>query len=598
MPHKPLGQRAARPGRWRTRRCLPAVVAGAAVCAAAAGLRIRWAQLDSHARSSRQGSAPRQGLFLPTGGASSSSSSSGGGGGAPWASTVDVALRALEISAAAAAALSALHPANLPEAPAPQSWERAERFPRACRPWGTGLSGMPRLLRHRRRGLEGGPHSLDPPGMLRRIRNISESTRGMQVVAADAQAVPELRSPPPLASSHGGQHSLWRDWAVVAGMDTDNRMARNPNSSAWKVRFFRDPREAAGPPQVLPPEPPPWAVVIPNAWAHDGEVYSCDWGYTAGACLWTRREFAVTRRAAVAAAVCDGWCAGYFHFTHEHLPRLALLHSALTRDESALVAAPVWIRFVREYLVDVLGIARSRIVGQDKGVFARKMLYAQPQRCGQAFTVPLLLLRHIVFARLGLPWVLPPAAARPPCTTLGGERCEPCGAGGGWCAADGNASAVCAPWCSASPVFLVLLAERGKRGRMPLNWEDAAEALRRPFPGVPWSDQLRVYRVAPGLPVTHQVRLFNAAGLAVGPHGANLANVMWMRTGATAVEITSYHYGNMCYYTTAARIGVTWRFILHSGSKAGNVTIDPEELRRHADDAVRRGRGFKPLHFD
>ena len=57
---------------------------------------------------------------------------------------------------------------------------------------------------------------------------------------------------------------------------------------------------------------------------------------------------------------------------------------------------------------------------------------------------------------------------------------------------------------------------------------------------------LRCY-IIPLLQTTlEQVKLFNRADMVIGPHGANLANIMWMRHGAAVVEFMSFKYGVFC----------------------------------------------------
>eukprot|EP00756_Hemistasia_phaeocysticola_P064386 Hpha_TRINITY_DN7754_c0_g1::TRINITY_DN7754_c0_g1_i1::g.85324::m.85324 len=283
-----------------------------------------------------------------------------------------------------------------------------------------------------------------------------------------------------------------------------------------------------------------------------------------------------------------------------------MIQDTLERDESIMVVAPVWVRFVREYLTDVMGIRASRLIGQDKGVFARQMIYPKPMQCGTVDTAALMLLRRHVFRRLGLRWVTPPRAPRPDCTTLNGTGCANCGTPvkDGWQFCESRPTDACLPVCSPSSrgrTFVVLLAERsGKRARMPLNWGAVKERVSEPISSdeCPAAVDSRTVAVPKGLPAVQQVRLFNAADLVIGPHGANLANVIWMRSGTSVVELTSYKYGNMCYYVTGSRIAVRWRFVLHSGSKDGNVTIDPGEVRRHVVDAARRMVGLRPLDFD
>ena len=94
---------------------------------------------------------------------------------------------------------------------------------------------------------------------------------------------------------------------------------------------------------------------------------------------------------------------------------------------------------------------------------------------------------------------------------------------------------------------------------------------------------------------SHQVRLFHGADIVVGPHGANIANMMWMRHGTHVVEMASAKKGNMCYYSTAGRINVTHQLLLHNQGKDSKYDVDYPELRAHfvfALNAVREKFGL------
>eukprot|EP01062_Namystynia_karyoxenos_P005360 TRINITY_DN11888_c0_g6_i1.p1 TRINITY_DN11888_c0_g6~~TRINITY_DN11888_c0_g6_i1.p1 ORF type:complete len:593 (+),score=134.87 TRINITY_DN11888_c0_g6_i1:3-1781(+) len=427
----------------------------------------------------------------------------------------------------------AVAPLPLPEPHAQQRAAACDSPPR---------HGIKRLEYDHRRKRKG---ELDPLAFHGRVRQLADGELpGMALsegAGADA-ALGETVNDVPLVDSHGGQHSIFRAWG---------------SKRQWALVYHRDPAQAKRYPQVMAPQPPMWAAGVPNAWTAQGNVFTCDYALSTGACMWETDPGRVAKSPAQYERVfvfCDKQCSGYFHFTHEHLPRLAPLHAALQRDPSVRIMAPE-VGFVTSYLVDVLGFNRSRLVryGSAQG---RAVFYPQPQKCGNTFTTTLLLLRRIVFARLRLTAWAPPESG--PLVVVLGER------------------------------------SAGPKSRMPQNWDALKDRLAQYYG--PRAELVS----ALGLGVAKQIRLFNRAHVAVGPHGANIANIMWMRHGASVVEFMSYRYGNQCYYITAQRLGLTFRFVLHTeeDKKGQPYDVDFDELRRHVDDSDRRRKGEEPLSFE
>ena len=87
--------------------------------------------------------------------------------------------------------------------------------------------------------------------------------------------------------------------------------------------------------------------------------------------------------------------------------------------------------------------------------------------------------------------------------------------------------------------------------------------------------------------VAQQIRRFYHADVVVGPHGANLANMMFMRKGAHVLEMASRSKGNMCYYTTACRIGLVHHLLLHSKGKDEAYTLEAADVIAHVDIALK-----------
>jgi hypothetical protein len=318
--------------------------------------------------------------------------------------------------------------------------------------------------------------------------------------------------------------------------------------------------EKATYPQLAKPAPPAYVAEFNNgAFVTGGNVVTCSRGWTTGACMWDFRVYGphnagdampVTHVHPRIVALCDYWCKGYFHFTHEHLPRLALVHHLLVADPTMKVTVPKSSGYIKQYLIDVLGYREDQLISVASTYYASQAaFYPQPQRCGSIFTQTLMMLRRIVFERLGhLPHTV--CSGKPSAT-----------------------GAVALP--------RVLWAERKKLSRMPRNYDDVRAEVEATLGGrVAFSDTA-------GLNVVEQIKAFNAADVVIGPHGANIANAMWMRHGSYLVEFVSYKYANMCYYGTAARMGVIFGAVFHGASKHGHYNSTAAEVIQHIEEMLR-----------
>eukprot|EP01064_Diplonema_japonicum_P019590 TRINITY_DN2833_c0_g1_i2.p1 TRINITY_DN2833_c0_g1~~TRINITY_DN2833_c0_g1_i2.p1 ORF type:complete len:499 (+),score=83.78 TRINITY_DN2833_c0_g1_i2:61-1497(+) len=333
------------------------------------------------------------------------------------------------------------------------------------------------------------PFEYTPIELLTKLQELQASSPNSIAVAfIPGSEIPATKNEIPILNTHNGKYTITKHWG---------------DKSLWKdLRWNRE----DGTPSFMPQQPPMWGAVIKNAWVYQGNVYSCEHAFTTGACLW---EIALKRRETYASfekvfAICDSWCKGFFHFTHEHLPRLAPMYSILQSDPSIKITAPPNRGFVTSFLTDVLLIDSSRIISNGAAVHAEIAYYPQPQTCGNIWTHTLHLLRDIVFSLHGLRHAVEKREV------VGGEP------------------------------FRVVLAERagGKSGksRMPTNYEDVKTSLAEHYGGkVVFESSLEKNAL-------EQVKLFNKADMAIGPHGANLANLMWMRQGAAVVEFMSYRF--------------------------------------------------------
>eukprot|EP01065_Artemidia_motanka_P024546 TRINITY_DN2937_c0_g1_i1.p1 TRINITY_DN2937_c0_g1~~TRINITY_DN2937_c0_g1_i1.p1 ORF type:complete len:707 (+),score=172.75 TRINITY_DN2937_c0_g1_i1:59-2122(+) len=414
-------------------------------------------------------------------------------------------------------------------------------------------------------------HNTKPSKLIATVGNKTNAV----LYSIEGSETPASVNPLPIADSHDGLHDIFRPWPTTrqVGEKVEGRVERGQ----WAIRFHRDPRNATRNPQLAEAQPAAWATVISDAWIFMGAAYTCGWGLTSGGC---QMDIAVYEDAYwaldKAVIVCDGECNNYYHFTIEHLPRLALIYDRVMEDESLTILVPQLskrAKFVRTFIVDVLGIDDRRLISADsrapqwrtvqETVYVRRAFIPAPTICGRPLGYALLLMREIVFRRLGLPSVADAAPSQ----------------------------------------FRVVLAERGKY-RMPSNWESVrADVLSR------FSSDEVVFESVGNRSVEGQVRIFNSADLVIGPHGANMANIVWMRSGTTCLEFMPYHYGNMCYYSISSRLGLTHRFVLHGASKKGKYNVTADEVAKHITDAMlrpasrahsrntRRANGQTPLEF-
>ena len=342
----------------------------------------------------------------------------------------------------------------------------------------------------------------------------------------------------------------------------DSRLVHNSHSRA-PPEEKKKPRHLVKfmSPQKMDVQPPLWSAVFSHAAVSHGHVITCD-GYalTAGGCLWDFhlpkvRSEADVRRVPLAIALCDEWCKGYYHFTHEHLPRVALVHALLTQPNSGaqLVLSHKPNGFQRQFLHDVLGISEAR-VSYGEVVVGDRVVYPMPQRCGNTFTHLLGMLRGIVYRRLNM-------SHRTSGDSEQNYRPSPQAA---------------ATTLDRKPALRLLFAERKHLSRMPSNYNDLKSRLLHDFAG----DFLFATTTGDS-DAKHQVTLFHSADIVLGPHGANLANMMWMRSGRHVIEMASWRKGNMCYYSTAARLNLTHHLVLHAKGKDAVYTLDYPYLFQH-----------------
>lgn len=330
---------------------------------------------------------------------------------------------------------------------------------------------------------------------------------------------------------------------ILHGKHKAKREGKQKRTGQW-LRIFH-------PPQRLEPQPPPFVALFHNAVVSHGHVVSCDGNVlTAGGCLWDFHLPAIAsskdvHREPVAISLCDEWCKGYYHFTHEHLPRVAVVHRLLMeRNDTKLVLSHSPTGFQRQFLSDILGIPPAQIV-HGKAVLGHTVVYPTPMRCGNTFTSMLYLMRRIVYDRMDL--------------------------GEGPTLSDGSSK------------IRLLFAERKHLSRMPKNYPALKQRLMHEF-----ESDVEFDTTQGDTSARQQIEMFHKADIVVGPHGANIANMMWMRHGTHVIEMASRRKGNMCYYATASRINVTHHLVLHNKGKDASYELAYEYLQKHVALAVAR----------
>lgn len=104
-------------------------------------------------------------------------------------------------------------------------------------------------------------------------------------------------------------------------------------------------------------------------------------------------------------------------------------------------------------------------------------------------------------------------------------------------------------------------------------------------------DRLGFRAVDPGtLSVAEQIELFRTASVIVSPHGAALANLVFVSSGAAVLELFPPDYINPCYYGLLAHFpDVRYRYLIGDGplsepgdklwGVASDITVDVEALQ-------------------
>jgi hypothetical protein len=349
----------------------------------------------------------------------------------------------------------------------------------------------------------------------------------------------------------------------------------------WHVTFVGRPEQAHSSPQRVPAEPEMSVALFRHAVVSYGNVVTCDGDmFTAGGCLWEGPGHAALSshrevHNIVAVALCDGWCRGYYHFSHEHLPRIAMVHDLLIHNPHArLVLSHEPVAYARQFYTDILGIPRDKfIVAGSGGLKADVVALPTPMRCGNAFTSALVGLRRIVLAR-----VVPQFHPRHVGMHASREDVE-----------DEEENAFPPTYTRHAGKIRLLFAERSHLSRMPRNWAELKAFVREEY-----ADVIEFEETQGNGHAREQVLRFYRADIVLGPHGANLANIMFMRPGRHVLEMGSAKDGNLCYYSTAMRVNLTHHLVLHDKGKDSHYTLTKEILKKHLDEAVAAVKDLPP----
>lgn len=74
--------------------------------------------------------------------------------------------------------------------------------------------------------------------------------------------------------------------------------------------------------------------------------------------------------------------------------------------------------------------------------------------------------------------------------------------------------------------------------------------------------------------------IFRRAVIFIGAHGAALANMVFMPSGTTVVEIRPKDYPNTCFNSLASTCQIEYHLLLSEGTKSSRLTVDMSELER------------------
>jgi Glycosyltransferase 61 len=79
-----------------------------------------------------------------------------------------------------------------------------------------------------------------------------------------------------------------------------------------------------------------------------------------------------------------------------------------------------------------------------------------------------------------------------------------------------------------------------------------------------------------GMPFAEQVKLMQETEVFVSSHGANMTNMIFLPKQARVLELLNDRAPNMCYWSVAASMGLSYRYLLFPLTAADHVRVDVE----------------------
>ena len=249
----------------------------------------------------------------------------------------------------------------------------------------------------------------------------------------------------------------------------------------------------------------------------------------------------------------------FYHFLLEELPRLLQVIDLVLADREWRVLVDVTGGpFVRDYLVDVMGLWESQILPYERGVSvcAALLLVPAPLPCGHAPRALTLALRQKF-----LKYTIPAPPLLP----------------------------------SYLPIMTVL---RRPGVRSVGNQAALVAGLRSAFNGKYAVEELETE----ALHVVAQMAAFRRTSVLIAPHGSGLSNSIHLPEGSTVVELLPWEYPNLTFYVALAWLPLKHTFFLVPGANAYSemsvdvLTLTNALVRRLSSDLTKiRAGGSLPI---
>lgn len=233
----------------------------------------------------------------------------------------------------------------------------------------------------------------------------------------------------------------------------------------------------------------------------------------------------------------------FYHFLLEGLPRLLQVLDLVLADREWQVLVDLsGGPFVRDYVVDVLGLWEAQILPYERGVSicAELLLVPAPLPCGHAPRALILALRQTLLNHTL------PALADPLLLPL--------------------------PLPSALPVMTVL---RRPGARAVRNHAALVAGLRATFDGTYAVVELETEAMR----TDAQVAAFRRTTVLVAPHGSGLSNAIHLPPNSTVVELLPWEYPNLTFYVALAWLPLNHAaFLVPDANAYSSMNVDMPAL--------------------